>query len=46
MIYVAVADLIPGLHKRTDLKATGEQILLIIMGVGTIILVDLVVHSH
>jgi len=45
MIYVAVADLIPGLHKRTDLKATGEQILLIIMGVGTIIVADLLVHA-
>jgi len=45
MIYVAVADLIPGLHKRTDLKATGEQILLITMGVGTIIVADLLVHA-
>ena len=27
MIYVAVADLIPGLHKRTELKATLQQIL-------------------
>ncbi|MCX7175179.1 MAG: ZIP family metal transporter [Proteobacteria bacterium] len=36
MIYVAVADLIPGLHKRTALKATLQQVLLIGAGVGTI----------
>ena len=36
MLYVAVADLIPGLHKRTDLKASASQILLITLGVGTI----------
>ena len=36
MIYVAVADLIPGLHKRTELKATLQQVLLICAGVSTI----------
>lgn len=36
MIYVAVADLIPGLHKRTELKATLQQVLLISAGVATI----------
>lgn len=36
MLYVAVADLIPGLHKRTEIKATMSQILLISLGVGTI----------
>ena len=36
MIYVAVADLIPGLHKRTELKATLQQVLLIAAGVATI----------
>ncbi|HBZ17936.1 MAG TPA: ZIP zinc transporter [Betaproteobacteria bacterium] len=44
MIYVAVADLIPGLHKRTDLKATAEQIILILLGVGTIVAADYIVH--
>ena len=39
MIYVAVADLIPGLHKRTELKATLQQVLLICLGVGSILLV-------
>ncbi|MDO9450075.1 MAG: ZIP family metal transporter, partial [Rugosibacter sp.] len=38
MIYVAVADLIPGLHKRTDIKATVQQILLIGAGIATIFL--------
>ena len=36
LIYVAVADLIPGLHKRTELKATIAQVMLISIGVGTI----------
>jgi zinc and cadmium transporter len=36
MIYVAVADLIPGLHKRTELRATLQQVLLIGAGVMTI----------
>lgn len=36
MIYVAVADLIPGLHKRTELKATIQQVLLISLGVASI----------
>lgn len=36
MIYVAVADLIPGLHKRPELSATLEQVLLIIAGIGLI----------
>ena len=39
MIYVAVADLIPGLHKRTELKATLHQILLIGLGIASIVVV-------
>ena len=39
MIYVAVADLIPGLHKRPELRATAQQALLIAAGVGVIFLV-------
>ena len=38
MIYVAVADLIPGLHKRTELKATVQQVLLIGLGIASIAL--------
>lgn len=36
MIYVAVADLIPGLHKRAELHATLQQVILIAFGVGTV----------
>ena len=39
MIYVAVADLIPGLHKRTELRATFQQVVLISLGVLSIWLV-------
>jgi len=36
MIYVAVADLIPGLHKRPELHDTAQQALLIAAGVAVI----------
>ena len=36
MLYVSVADLIPGLHKRAMLRETGMQVLFILLGVGTI----------
>lgn len=36
MIYVAVADLIPGLHKRAELRATLQQALLIGLGIASI----------
>jgi zinc and cadmium transporter len=42
MIYVAVADLIPGLHKRPELSATLEQVLLIGAGIA---LIGLVGHA-
>lgn len=38
MIYVAVADLIPGLHKRPELRDTAQQAVLIGAGVGLIAL--------
>ena len=38
MIYVAVADLIPGLHRRPQLRDTAFQALLIALGIGTIAL--------
>jgi zinc and cadmium transporter len=38
MIYVAVADLIPGLHRRTALRATFSQTVLIALGIGSIAL--------
>ena len=39
MLYVSVADLIPGLHRRPELRATVEQVALICMGIGSIALV-------
>ena len=45
MIYIAVADLIPGLHKRPELGATIEQVMLIGLGIGSIALVRLLVGS-
>jgi zinc and cadmium transporter len=45
MIYVAVADLIPGLHRRPELRDTASQALLICLGIGTIALVGSVL-SH
>ncbi|MFH2139608.1 MAG: ZIP family metal transporter [Pseudomonadota bacterium] len=36
MIYVAVADLIPGLHKRTRMRDTVQQVVLIVLGVATV----------
>ncbi len=36
MIYVAVADLIPGLHKRTQMRDTVQQVALIMLGVATV----------
>jgi zinc and cadmium transporter len=47
MIYVAVADLIPGLHKRIDLRTTLQQVTLIVLGIGTIAAVrTLIDHTH
>ena len=43
MIYVAVADLIPGLHKRTQLRDTVEQVVLIALGISSIFFVNLAV---
>jgi zinc and cadmium transporter len=45
MIYVAVADLIPGLHKRTALRDTIEQVLLIALGISSIFFVNLAVGA-
>jgi len=36
MIYVAVADLIPGLHRRPELRDTAFQTLLIALGIASI----------
>ncbi|HEX6692262.1 MAG TPA: ZIP family metal transporter [Burkholderiales bacterium] len=45
MIYVAVADLIPGLHRRPELRDGATQTVLIALGIGCIALVRALV-SH
>ena len=40
LLYVSVADLIPSLHKRTELRATISQLVLIALGVATIALTE------
>jgi zinc and cadmium transporter len=40
LIYVAMSDLIPGLHKRTQMRDTVQQVVLIMLGVGTIALFE------
>ncbi|MGZ8190024.1 MAG: ZIP family metal transporter [Methylococcaceae bacterium] len=44
-IYIAVADLIPSLHKKTDTKTSLEQIALIAAGVLLICWLHNIVHS-
>lgn len=46
MLYVSVADLIPGLHRRPELQATLQQVVLIALGVASIWLVGELVHAH
>lgn len=46
MLYVSVADLIPGLHRRPELSATLQQVVLIGLGIATIWLVGTLAHSH
>jgi len=45
MLYVSVADLIPGLHRRPELQATLQQVVLIALGVATIWLVGELTHA-
>lgn len=45
MIYVAVADLIPGLHKRTRMRDTVQQVVLIVLGVSTVALMNTLVAA-
>lgn len=45
MLYVAVADLIPGLHKRTALRDTLSQLLLIVLGVASVALTKWLVEG-
>jgi zinc and cadmium transporter len=43
-IYIAVADLIPGLHKRTEISATVQQVVLIAFGVIVISVAHAMLH--
>jgi zinc and cadmium transporter len=40
LLYVAVADLIPGLHRRSGFRESALQVLLMGAGVGVIALVE------
>jgi zinc and cadmium transporter len=47
MTYVAMADLIPSLHKRPEIGATIQQVILIVLGIGTVWLVGAYFgHDH
>ena len=38
-LYIALSDLTPGLHNRTSLKESTLQVILILAGIGTIIII-------
>ena len=44
MLYVAVADLIPTLHRRFSLKDTLQQMVMIGLGVATVTLTHSLLH--
>ncbi|MBM4216979.1 MAG: ZIP family metal transporter [Gammaproteobacteria bacterium] len=44
LLYVAVADLIPGLHRKTDLRASAFQVLGVGVGVGVVVLAESQLH--
>jgi zinc and cadmium transporter len=44
LMYVAVADLIPGLHRRTDARSGVMQVLLISLGIAVITFAER--HAH
>jgi zinc and cadmium transporter len=46
MIYVALSDLIPGLHKRPEIGATIQQVSLILLGIGVIWFIGLFADGH
>lgn len=45
-IYIAVADLIPGLHRASDTRSTAWQVSLIAAGVAAIALPYALLHQH
>jgi len=44
MIYVAISDLIPNLHEKTDTKDSIKQISLILLGVALIYFIHASIH--
>ena len=46
MIYVAVADLIPGLHKRTAIRETLAQVAFIVLGIASIWVIHALLHPE
>jgi zinc and cadmium transporter len=44
-IYIAVADLIPSLHQKTDIKTSLQQIGFILAGVGLILVMQGIAHQ-
>jgi zinc and cadmium transporter len=47
MLYVALSDLIPGLHKRAEIASTLQQLVLIGLGIGSVALAGYVIgHGH
>jgi len=44
MIYVAVSDLIPGLHKKTQPNESVMQVVMIVIGVSIIYIIHLYLH--
>ena len=45
LLYVAVADLIPGLHRRTDLRTGLTQVLWIVIGVLVVAFAESHLHD-
>jgi zinc and cadmium transporter len=45
MIYVSIADLIPGLHKKTELRSTIFQVSLIALGVASVAMTQWIVEG-
>ena len=45
MLYVALSDLIPGLHKRAEIRSTLQQLVLIGLGIGSVGLVGYLIGN-
>jgi zinc and cadmium transporter len=45
-LYVAVADLIPGLHRRFDLRTSAGQVALIALGIAVVAIAENAAHAH